>query len=220
MNTELSRSFFRETVQQSGVGDAKVIRQQDGIGVYAHVQVRVRALTRGEGTIFSWNSGLNIPAKFIHPVSQGIEEAMTAGTSTGFRLTDVLVSVEDGSYHEEDSTANAFKEAAEQATREATLQGHPIVLEALSLVTITVPGDLVAAAEAEVNSHGGQAKTIPTLDTESRTVEAILSSSNVSNLISALLLISDGRARLSSCNAGFRPILQPPDDEGQWVVRA
>ena len=117
MNTELNRSFYRETVQQSGVGDGKVIRQRNSIGVYAHVRAQIRPLNRGEGTIFAWNAGLNIPAKFVHAVSQGIQDAMTLETSTGFELTDVLLSVEDGSYHEEDSTANAFREAAEKAAR-------------------------------------------------------------------------------------------------------
>jgi elongation factor G len=219
MNTELNRSFYRETVQQSGVGNGKVIRQRDSIDVYAHVRVQIRALSRGEGTIFAWNAGLNIPAKFVHAVSQGIQEAMAAGTSTGFELTDVLVSVEDGSYHEEDSTIDAFREAAEKATREAVLQARPIVLEALSSVTITVPEDSVAAVEATVKSHEGQAKATPVSETRSRTVAASLSSSNLSNLIEELLRISDGRARISSCNAGFRPRLEPPDDEEQWVVR-
>jgi translation elongation factor EF-G len=86
---------------------------------------------------------------------------MARETSTGFELTDVLVSVEDGSYHEEDSTANAFREAAEKAAREAILQASPIVLEALSSVTITVPEDFVAVAEATVDSHEGRVRATP-----------------------------------------------------------
>jgi elongation factor G len=220
MNTELNRSLYRETVQQSGVGDGKVIRQRNSIGVYAHVRAQIRPLNRGEGTIFAWNAGLNIPAKFVHAVSQGIQHAMTLGTSTGFELTDVLLSVEDGSYHEEDSTANAFREAAEKATREAILQAGPIVLEALSSVTITVPEDFVAAAEASISSHEGRVRATPASEIESRTLEAILSSSNLNDLIAELLQISGRRARISSCNAGFRPRLEPPNDEEQWVVRA
>jgi len=43
MNTKLNRNFYRETVQQSGVGDGKIIRQRDSICVYAHVQVQIRS---------------------------------------------------------------------------------------------------------------------------------------------------------------------------------
>jgi elongation factor G len=218
MNSELNRTFYRETVQQSGVGDGKVIRQRNSIGVYAHVRAQIRPLNRGEGKIFAWNAGLNIPAKFVHAVSQGIQDAMTRETSTGFELTDVLVSVEDGSYHEEDSTASAFREAAEKAAREAILQASPIVLEALSSVTITVPEHFVAASEATISSHEGRVSATPASKLESRTLEAILSSSNLNNLIAELLRISGGRARISTCDAGFRPRLEPPDEE-QWVVR-
>ena len=201
------------------MGDGKVIRQRNNIGVYAHVRAQIRPLNRGEGTIFAWNAGLNIPAKFVHAVSQGIQEAMTTGTSTGFELTDVLLSVEDGSYHEEDSTANAFREAAEKAAREAILQAGPIVMEARSSVTITVPEELVAAAQATINSHEGRVRATPASDLESRILEATLSSSNLNNLIADLLRISGGRDRLSSCDAGFRPRLEPPNDEEQCVGR-
>ena len=44
MNNGFDRLFHRETVQASGVGDEKVIRQRSGIGVYAHVRVAVHAL--------------------------------------------------------------------------------------------------------------------------------------------------------------------------------
>jgi translation elongation factor EF-G len=140
-------------------------------------------------------------------------------SSTGFELTDVLLSVEDGSYHEEDSTANAFREAAEKAAREAILQAGPILLEALSSVTITVPENFVAAAEATISSPEGRVSATPSSMLESRTLEAILPSSNLNNLIAELLRISGERARISSCDAGFRSRLEPPDDEEQWVVR-
>ena len=46
VNTELDRIFYREIVRNIGVADGKVIRQRDGVGVYANVVVEVRALSR------------------------------------------------------------------------------------------------------------------------------------------------------------------------------
>jgi translation elongation factor EF-G len=86
MNNGLDRFFYRETVQGSGVGEGKVIRQRNGLGVYAHVRVEVRALDPGQGTVFAWNAGLNIPAKFAAAVTQGIRDAMNAGVSAGLEL--------------------------------------------------------------------------------------------------------------------------------------
>ncbi len=218
MNNRLNRFFYRETVQDSGIGEGKAIRQRGGSGVYAHVRVAVRGLSRGEGTVFVWNAALNIPAKFAPAVSQGIQDAMNTGVSAGLELTDVSVSIEDGSYHEEDSTADAFREAAEKATIEVIRQARPVILEALSLVTITVPVNFVEAVQATVTSHGGQAKTTQSV-APSQTLAASIPASDVGNLIAELLRISDGRANVSSSSAGFRPRPGPPDTVEQWVAR-
>jgi elongation factor G len=218
MNIRLNRFFYRETVQDSGIGDQKVVRQRDGISVYAHVRVKVRALNRGEGTVFAWNAGLNIPAKFVPAVSQGIQDAMNAGVSAGLELTDVCASVEDGSYHEEDSTADGFREAAEKAAAEAVRQARPVILEALSSVSIAVPANFVDAVAAAVTSHGGQSIATSS-ETRSRTLTANLPARNVSNLIAELLQVSDGRASVSSHCAGFRPRPEPPDAVEERVAR-
>ena len=217
MNNGLDRSFYRETVQDCGVGDGKVIRQRGGLGVYAHVRVGIRALNRGQGTVFAWNAGLNIPAKFAAAVTQGIQDVMNAGVSAGLELTDACASVEDGSYHEGDSTDDAFREAAAKAVTEAIRQAGPVVLEALSLVTITVPTNLGEAVKATVALHGGEARV--TTETPSRTLEASLPASSVTNLIVDLLQISDGQAHISSRSAGFRLRLEPPDTIEEWVAR-
>lgn len=105
MDSGLNRSFFRETVQRSGTGEGKVVRQRGGIAMYAHVRVSVHPLDRGQGVVFAWNAGLNIPAKFAPAVSQGVHDVMRAGVLARFELTDIHASVESGSYHEVDSTA-------------------------------------------------------------------------------------------------------------------
>jgi elongation factor G len=218
MNNGLDRSFYRETVRDSGVGDGKVIRQRGGVGVYAHVRVEVRALSPGQGTVLAWNAGLNIPAKFASAVTQGIQDAMNAGVSSGLEVTDVCVSVVDGSYHEGDSTADAFREAAGEAAAEATRQARPIILEALSLVTVTVPPDFAEAVEATVASYGGEARVTPG-ETPARTLSASLPASNVTKLIAELLQISRGHASISIRSAGFQPRPEPPDTVEQWVGR-
>jgi elongation factor G len=216
MNMGLNRNFYRATVQHSGVGEGRIIRRRDGIDVYAYVRVEVRALGRGEGTIFAWNAGLQIPAKFVRAVSEGIQDALT--TLDGLELTDIRTSVEDGSYHDQDSTADAFREAAEEASREAVQHASPMILEAWSLVTITVPENFAAAATATVKSYEGEV-SVARAEEQSRTLVANVPSRNLSELIAELLRLSDGRARISSCHAGFRFRPEPPDDVEQWVRR-
>jgi elongation factor G len=217
MSNGFGRSFYRETVQDSGVADGKVIRQRGGIGVYAHVRIEVHALSRGQGTMLAWNAGLNVPPRFVSAVLQGIQDAMDAGVLAGLEMTDVYASVEDGSYHEEDSTAEAFREAAKTAAIEAIQHARPIILEALSLVTVTVPLDFIEAVDATVTKHGGKLKAI-TSETKSRTLTASVPASNVSNLIIELLRISEGCASISSRPDGYRPRPEPPNSFGSWAA--
>jgi elongation factor G len=127
-------------------------------------------------------------------------------------LTDISVSVQDGSYHDIDSTADAFREAARTALTEAIQQARPIILEALSLVTVVAPLSLIQAVEVAVTSYGGQPKTISS-DPSSRTITASLQASNMGKLITELLRNSDGRVNISSRSGGFRARPEPPDSE-------
>src|SRR5579864_1881668 len=136
MDEGLNRLLYRETIRESGVGVGKIVRQRGGIGEYAHVSIAVHSLSRGRGTVFAWNAGLSVPAKFVPAVAQGVADAMSAGELAGLQITDVHASIEDGSYHDIDSTAELFREAAEIATREALRQAQPIILEAFALVTV------------------------------------------------------------------------------------
>jgi elongation factor G len=218
MNDGLSRSFYRETVQNSGVGDGKIIRQHGGIDLYAHVRVAVHALRRGQGTEFAWQAGLNIPARFASAVVQGLQDALNSGVLAGLELTDVHASVENGSYHEEDSTADAFRDAAEKATAEALRNAHPMILEAVASVSITVPKEFMGVVMAAVSSHYGQVGTVRS-ETPLQSVTADLPASDVNNLISELLRTTEGQARISSATAGFRPRPEPPDTIEEWVAR-
>jgi elongation factor G len=126
MNDGLNRSFYRETVRDRGSADGRVVREFGGESVYAHVQVTVRALERGQGIVFAWNAGSNIPVKFAPAVLEGIHKAASAGVSEKFELSDIHISVDDGSYHDVDSTLDAFREAAEK--QQSKRSGSPIRL--------------------------------------------------------------------------------------------
>jgi elongation factor G len=187
--------------------------------MYAHVQVTVRALERGRGIVFAWNAGSNIPVKFATAVLEGIHKAASAGVSEKFELSDIHISVDDGSYHDVDSTLDAFREAAGKAAIEAVRRAGSIVLEAMSLVTILVPLQFVDSIESVVKSHGGQAQ-ITGSETIDRTLEATVPASKVNSMVIEVLEVSDGGASVSIAGAGFRPRPEPPDTVEQWVLRS
>ncbi len=184
--------------------------------MYAHVRVAVRSLSRGQGTVFAWNAGLSVPARFVPAVAQGVEDAMSDGELAGLQIADVHTSIEDGSYHDVDSTANSFREAAEIATREAIRQAQPLILEAFSSVTISIPEEFIASVENAVRLHGGKVKA-PPFQAIPPSVLATLPASHTYELIAELLKITDGRASISTVIDGFQSKEDPPDTIAQWV---
>ena len=218
MNDGLNRSFYRETVRDSRSADGKVVRQRDGKGEYAHVQVTVRGLTRGHGTALAWNAGPNIPVKFAPSVLEGIHLAMNTGVLAGLELADVHISVDDGSYHDVDLTKDAFREAADKAVTEAIRQARPIILEALSKVTATVPEKFIDLVEARMKSRGATTKTASS-ETAFQILAVTIPTLDVNNLIVEVLENSEGGARIVVRSAGFGPRPEPPETVEQWVGR-
>lgn len=210
MTNELNKIFFRETIQGSSSGEAKFVRQRGARSEYAHVRVSVRPAERGRGAILEWNAGVNIPAHFSSSVLLGVHDALNAGVA-GLEVTDISVSVDDGSYHDVDSNDDAFREAAHEATQQAIQQAGSKILEAMSLVLITLPATQVEVAELAVARLGGEATPAVQKEDGSKALAANMPSAAVKELIEELLNATGGNMTISSRGNGYRPRLDPQE---------
>lgn len=209
-----SKIFFRETVRESGSGEAKFVRQRGARSEYAHVRVSVRPAERGRGAILEWKAGVNIPAHFSSAVLRGIEDALHAG-GAGLEVTDVCVSVDDGSFHDVDSNEESFREAAHEAVLQAIQQAGPKIMEAMSLVLITLPAVQVEVAEIAVARLGGEATPAVQKEDGTKALAANLPTAAVNELIEELLSATRGNASISSRSNGYRPRLDPHESTGR-----
>lgn len=215
MTGDLNRAFHRETVLGFGVGDERIVRQREGSALYAGIRVEVRSLNRGKGASFAWNAGANIPSRFANAVAQGVQDVITAGVLAGCEVTDVLVSVEDGSYHEQDSNEAVFREASQKATIAAILHARPSVLEAVSICRIVFPVEYAAAIE-EILSEKGQIESVQS-EKQSSNVTATVLTSSIGELLQRILAATSGHARLSVESGGFRPKPEPSETAEVWA---
>ncbi len=109
---------YRETITQPAHIDNKYVKQTGGRGQYAHTIINVEPLEPGSGFEFENKVvGGNIPREYIPAVEKGLQEAMQTGVLAGYPLVDFRVTLEDGSYHEVDSSEMAFKICASMASR-------------------------------------------------------------------------------------------------------
>jgi elongation factor G len=97
-----------------------------------------------------------IPKEFVPPIENGIKEAMETGVLAGYEMVDIAVVVDDGSYHEVDSSEMAFKIAGSMAFKEACNRAHAKLLEPIMRVEVVVPEEYMSQVFGDLNSRRAQ----------------------------------------------------------------
>jgi elongation factor G len=147
---------YRETVGRMIEQEYKHAKQTGGRGQYGHVHLRVEPSEPGAGFEFvDAIKGGSVPKEYIPAVRKGVSEAMEAGVVAGYPVIDVKTTLFDGSYHEVDSSEHAFKAAAIQAFREASMRAAPELLEPIMHVEVVTPEDYMGAVTGDINSRRG-----------------------------------------------------------------
>jgi len=102
---------YRETIRKSVEAEGKFVRQSGGRGQYGHVWLKIEPLTDSDENYEFVNAivGGVVPREYIPAVDKGIQEAMESGVLAGYPVVDVKVTLFDGSYHEVDSSEQAFQ---------------------------------------------------------------------------------------------------------------
>jgi len=168
---------YRETIRAAAEAEGRYVKQTGGHGQYGVVHLRVEPLphpnpeeiaelTRKKKTN-KFDSDLNllfideivsgvVPREFIPAVYDGVREAMETGVLAGYEMTGVKTTLDDGSYHEVDSSELAFKIAASLGFKEATRRAKMVLLEPMMKVEVVVPEDFMGAVTGDLNSRRGQ----------------------------------------------------------------
>ncbi|MEL7369050.1 MAG: elongation factor G, partial [Myxococcota bacterium] len=148
---------YRETIQGASRQDTRFVRQTGGRGQFAHVIIEVMPGERGTGIQFgSKVTGGAIPKEFIPAVEKGVREASDNGVIAGYPMTDVRVTLLDGSYHEVDSSEIAFKVAGSMAFKDAVARAQPVLLEPIMLTNITTPEEYCGDVIGDLNGRRGR----------------------------------------------------------------
>ena len=148
---------YRETILGTAEVQGKHKKQTGGRGQYGDAWIKVEPLPRGEGFEFvDAIVGGAIPNKFIPAVEKGVRERMSNGAVAGYPIVDVKVTLYDGSYHNVDSSEQAFKVAGSIAMKSAVNQARPILLEPIYDVEVTVPDDFMGDVMGDLSSRRGK----------------------------------------------------------------
>jgi elongation factor G len=148
---------YRETIRKSAEAEGRHIKQTGGHGQYGHVKIRVEPLPTGGGFDFvNEITGGRVPKEYINPTEVGIKEALEGGVLAGFPMSDLKVTLYDGSYHDVDSSEMAFKIAGSMAIKEAARKAKPVLLEPIMSVEVVVPEEYMGDVIGDLNSRRGR----------------------------------------------------------------
>jgi elongation factor G len=151
------RVAYHETITKTvPEAEYKFVKQTGGHGQYGHVVLRIEPLASGSGFVFEDEvRGGAIPREFIPSVEKGVREAVESGVVSGYPMTDLKVTLLDGSSHEVDSSDMAFRTAAIFAFREGVPKGKPVLLEPIMKVEVVVPEEHTGEVLGQINSRHG-----------------------------------------------------------------
>ncbi|GAA3603872.1 elongation factor G [Gibbsiella greigii] len=157
-NTGRPQVSYRETIRRKVVDvEGKFVRQSGGKGQYGHVVLTVEPNEPGKGfEFFDEIKGGVIPGEYIPAVKKGVQEAMNNGILAGYPVVDIKVHLTFGSYHDVDSSEQAFRMAAIFGFKEACRQAEPVILEPIMKVEVETPEDYAGGVMGDLSSRRGQ----------------------------------------------------------------
>jgi elongation factor G len=157
MATHLPQVPYKETIRKAVESiHGRYKHQSGGHGQFGDVFLDIKPLGRGEGFNFSDRIvGGVVPKQYIPGVEMGVREFLAHGP-LGFPVVDVAVTLTNGSYHNVDSSEQAFKQAARLAMQTGIPQGEPTLLEPILHVEVTTPNEFTSKALQLLSGKRGQ----------------------------------------------------------------
>ncbi|WP_259288834.1 elongation factor G [Candidatus Nasuia deltocephalinicola] len=186
---------YRETIKKNINNiEGKYIRQSGGRGQYGHVIINLEVGLKGSGFKFINNikSG-SIPKEYIPAIKKSIEDTAKMGVSWGYPVLDVVVDLVDGSYHDVDSSENAFKIASSIAFKEAFKKACPILLEPVMVVCVEIPSESLGVVISSLSSKRGELLCIEDLSESCKILKSNIPLSEMFNYSTILRSLTKGR---------------------------
>ena len=163
---------YREAPTRETTFNYKHKKQTGGAGQYAHIVGKLIPLDPQSPEPFVFENkvtGGRIPTEYIPSVEKGFRESLHKGPVAGYEVMGVHMRLEDGSYHDVDSSTMAFEICARDCFRETFKKADPVLLEPIMKVEVEIPTEFQGPVTGAVSSKRGVI-----LGTESRSGYSVI----------------------------------------------
>jgi len=187
---------YRETIRKNvDEAEGKFVRQSGGKGQYGHVVFKIEPNEAGKGFEFvDAIKGGVVPREYIPAVQKGVEEALTTGVLAGYPVVDVKVTLHFGSYHDVDSSEQAFKMAAILGFKDGCRKANPVILEPMMSVEVETPEDYAGNVMGDLSSRRGMVQGMDDMVGGGKAIRAEVPLSEMFGYSTTLRSMSQGRA--------------------------
>ncbi len=215
---------YRETIRRASKGEGKYIKQTGGHGQYGHVLLEIAPKDRGTGYEFiNKITGGRVPREFIEPTNKGIQEACDRGFLAGYPMTDIQVTLYDGTYHEVDSSELAFKMAGSLGMREAVKNADMVLVEPIMNVEVSTPEEFMGDVIGDLGSRRAQIQGTTTRGPVT-IIKALVPLSQMQGYVTTLRGLTQGRATSVMIPSHYDEVPQAVtakiiEERGNWRSR-
>jgi elongation factor G len=211
---------YRETIRRKVEKvDYTHKKQTGGSGQFARVIIDLEPGQSGDGEggyeFINKVTGGRIPREYIPAVDQGCQEAMQFGILAGYPLVDVVVTLQDGAFHDVDSSELAFKIAGSMAFKEAARKADPTLLEPIMSVEVRTPEEYMGDVIGDLNSRRGIIQAMDDI-AGTRVVRAKVPLSEMFGYVGDLRGRTQGRA---SYSMEFDSYAEVPKSVGEEIIK-
>lgn len=193
---------YKEAITKNVDGWREVYKKQSGgRGKFADIIVNIGPkdpdYTEGDLQFVNEVKGGNVPKEFIPSVEKGFKDCMKAGVLGGFPMTDMKVTLVDGSFHPVDSDQISFELAAHAAFRNCCQKAGPVLMEPIMKVEVVTPEENMGDVIGDLNKRRGMVQGMDEGRSGARIVKAMVPLSEMFGYVTALRTITSGRATSS-----------------------
>ena len=149
---------YRETIRTPAKYDYTHKKQTGGSGQFGCVVGNIYPLPaeHEENFLFTNNvKGGNIPSEYISSCEKGFFDIMEKGPLAAYPMIKIGVNLDDGKYHDVDSSEMAFRVTARAAMRQAIARAKPVLLEPIMKVEIETPSEYQGGVVGSISSRRG-----------------------------------------------------------------